>query len=289
MKSRVIDIHPHIISNDTTAYPHSPLGGKQSTWSRERPVTFEQIVQAMDEAGVDKAAIVQSSTCYGYDNSYLVDSIAKLPERVCGVGCVDVTAADAPAVIANLASRGIQGLRLFTGGSTIQVNVDWLDDPVTYPAWEAAGEHGMAISIQTRPVGLPKAGSLARRFPKVKVVIDHLARAPVVDGPPYKEAEVLFVLADLPNVYLKVTPRTFDQVLEGKASAETYFPRLVSVFGAERMAFGSNYPSSEGDLPGIVARAKSVLSCLPDEQRHMVLAGTAQILYPALADEEVAP
>jgi predicted TIM-barrel fold metal-dependent hydrolase len=90
--------------------------------------------------------------------------------------------------------------------------------------------------------------------------------------------------ADLPNVYLKVTPRTFDQVLEGKASAETYFPKLVSVFGADRMAFGSNYPSSEGDLPDIVSRAKSVLSCLPDDQKHMVLAGTAQILYPALAD-----
>lgn len=284
MKSRVIDIHPHIISDDTTAYPHSPLGGKQSVWSRERPVTFEQFVAAMDEAGVDKAAIVQSSTCYGYDNSYLVDSIAKIPERVSGVACVDVTAPDAPAVIADLAGKGIQGLRLFTGGSTMKVNVDWLDDPQTYPAWEAAGEHGMAVSIQSRPVALPKAAALAKRFPKVKVVIDHLARAPVDDGPPYKAAEVLFVLADLPNIYLKVTPRTFDQVLEGKASAETYFPKLVSVFGADRMAFGSNYPSSEGDLPAIVARAKSVLSCLPEDQRHMVLAGTAQILYPALAD-----
>ena len=288
MQSQVIDIHPHIISDDTARYPHSPLGGKQSTWSRDRPVTFEQFIAAMDAAGVDKAAIVQSSTCYGYNNTYLVDSIATLPERVCGVACVDVTAADAPAVIADLAGKGIQGLRLFTGGSTLEVNVDWLDDPVTYPAWEAAGEHGMAISVQTRPVGLPKAASLARRFPKVKVVIDHLARAPVEDGPPYKAAEVLFVLAELPNVYLKVTPRTFDQVLEGKASAETYFPRLAEVFGSDRMAFGSNYPSSTGDLPAMIERAKSVLSCLPAADSHMVLAGTAQILYPALRDKAVA-
>lgn len=287
MRSEVIDIHPHIISDDTTAYPHAPLGGKQSSWSKERPVTFPDFVAAMDDAGVDKAAIVQSSTCYGYDNSYLVDSIATLPERVCGVACVDVTSPDAPKVIEDLAGKGIDGLRLFTGGSTLKVNVDWLDDPVTYPAWEAAEHFGLAVSIQSRPVALPKAADLARRFPKANVVIDHLARAPVEDGPPYKAAEVLFVLAELPNVYLKVTPRTFDQVLEGKASAETYFPRLVEVFGANRMAFGSNYPSSDGSLPEIIKRAKANLTCLSEDDRHMVLAGTAQHLYPSLVDAKV--
>ncbi|MBF9033039.1 amidohydrolase family protein [Rhodobacterales bacterium HKCCE2091] len=284
MKSQVIDIHPHIISDDTGAYPHAPLGGKQSTWSKERPVTFPEFIAAMDAAGVDKAAIVQSSTCYGYDNSYLIDSVATLPNRVTGVGCVDVTAPGAPDVIRDVAGKGISGLRLFTGGSTMKVNVDWLDDPATYPAWEAAGELGLPLCVQSRPVALPIVDKLAKQFPQVKIVIDHLARAPVADGPPYKEAEVLFVLAERPNVYLKVTPRSFDQVLEGKASAETYFPRLVEVFGSDRMAFGSNYPSSEGTLPEIIARAKENLACLSDADRHNVLAGTAQRLYPALED-----
>mgnify|MGYP000041195521 CR=1 FL=1 len=286
MKSQVIDIHPHIISDDTSAYPHAPLGGKQSTWSKERPVTFPDFIAAMDEAGVDKAAIVQSSTCYGYDNSYLIDSIATLPERVTGVGCVDVTSPDAPAVIRDVAAKGISGLRLFTGGSTMKVNVDWLDDPATYPAWEVAGELGLPICVQSRPVALPIVEKLARQFPDVKIVIDHLARAPVDDGPPYKQAEVLFVLADRSNVFLKVTPRTFDQVQEGLASAETYFARLVEVFGSDRLAFGSNYPSSDGSLPEIVARAKSNLGSLSETDRHNVLAGTAQRLYPALSDKE---
>ena len=47
-----IDIHPHIIANDATRYPLAPLGGHQSDWSRTRPVTVEQLVAAMDEAGV---------------------------------------------------------------------------------------------------------------------------------------------------------------------------------------------------------------------------------------------
>jgi L-fuconolactonase len=61
----VIDIHPHVVSPDTKRYPLAPLGGKQSTWSRERPTTYQALLQAMDDAGVDKAAIVQTSTAYG--------------------------------------------------------------------------------------------------------------------------------------------------------------------------------------------------------------------------------
>ena len=62
MASKIIDVHPHIISNDDKKYPITPIGGKRSKWSAERPITFEQMVAAMNEAGVDKAAIVHSST-----------------------------------------------------------------------------------------------------------------------------------------------------------------------------------------------------------------------------------
>src|SRR5688500_342013 len=68
MPTRVIDIHPHIIASDTRRYPLAPLGGHQSEWSRTRPVTTEQMLEAMDEAGVGKSAMVQASTCYGHDN-----------------------------------------------------------------------------------------------------------------------------------------------------------------------------------------------------------------------------
>jgi hypothetical protein len=37
----VIDIQPHIVSPDIKRYPLAPLGGTQSTWSSERPATYE--------------------------------------------------------------------------------------------------------------------------------------------------------------------------------------------------------------------------------------------------------
>ena len=56
----IVDIHPHIVSPDAKKYPLDPLGGTQSTWSAERPTTYDDLLRAMDEAGVAKAAIVHS-------------------------------------------------------------------------------------------------------------------------------------------------------------------------------------------------------------------------------------
>ena len=44
----VIDIHPHIVSPDTKRYPLAPLGGTQSTWSSERPTTYQMLLKEMD-------------------------------------------------------------------------------------------------------------------------------------------------------------------------------------------------------------------------------------------------
>src|SRR5436189_5959432 len=90
-----IDIHPHVISRDEQRYPRAPLGGRQSDWSRERPVSAEQMLAAMDEAGIEKSVLVQASTCYGHDNSYVADAVAAHPKRFAGVISVDLLTADA--------------------------------------------------------------------------------------------------------------------------------------------------------------------------------------------------
>src|SRR5262249_61937745 len=75
----IVDIHPHVIATDTARYPLNPLGGTQSTWSRDRPTPYPMLVAAMDEAGVDRAAIVQASTAYGHDNTYVAEAGAAFP------------------------------------------------------------------------------------------------------------------------------------------------------------------------------------------------------------------
>jgi len=179
-------------------------------------------------------------------------------------------------------NRGLAGLRLFTGGSTKEFDPSELEDPKAFPSWELCGELGLSMCIQTGAVGLPQVTMLAKRFPNVRIILDHLARPDVTDGPPYKAAASLFELAPLENIYLKLTPRIFVDVKKGNASAETFFPRLVEVFGSRRLAWGSNYPTSEGTLGGNLDKAKDCLKSLSDEDQAWIFGKTAQVLYPRL-------
>jgi L-fuconolactonase len=283
MSAGFIDIHPHIISDDLARYPRVPLFGVQSDWSRDRPVTIDGLIAAMDEAGVQKAAIVQSSTCYGFDLSYLVDSIARYPGRFTAVGSIDVSAPDATATLEKWVKRGVTGLRLFTGGSTAAFDPSSLDDPRSFPTWAACAEMGLSMAIQTDPAGLAQVAGLAKRFPKVRIVLDHVARPDVADGPPYKRASSLFGLAPFENIFLKLTPRIFGDSQKGQASPQTLFPRLVEVFGSNRLAWGSNFPASEGKLSANLEVAKKCLASLSAEDQDWIFARTAQRLYPALA------
>jgi len=140
------------------------------------------------------------------------------------------------------------------------------------------------MCIQTGAVGLPQITRLAKRFPNVPIILDHLGRPNVTDGPPYKAASTLFELAPLENVYLKLTPRIFVDIKKGQATAETFFPLLVDLFGSQRLAWGSNYPTSEGTLGGNLDVAKDCLKSLSDEDQAWIFGKTAQVLYPRLAD-----
>ena len=108
--SAVIDIHPHIVSPDAKRYPLAPLDGVQSTWSSERPTTYETLLKAMNDAGVAKAAIVHSSTAYGYDNSYVADAVEAVPSRFTGVYSIDVSAPDAIKTFDYWLGRGCTGM-----------------------------------------------------------------------------------------------------------------------------------------------------------------------------------
>lgn len=283
MKQDIIDIHPHIVSDDETRYPPAPLFGKRSDWSKEHPNTVESLIAAMDAASVAKAAVVHSSTTYGFDNSYVLDGCRQYPDRLAAVGSVDMLDDNVVATIRGLRDRGLAGLRIFTGGSTKDFDPSELDNPKSFRAWDALAELGLPMCIQTGPVGLPQVTMLAKRYPTVNIILDHLARPDVLDGPPYANAASLFALADLANVYFKLTPRIFGDVKKEKASADTFFPRVVQAFGAQRLAWGSNFPTSPGALKEILANAEAGLASLSDADRAWIFGGTAKRLYPTLA------
>jgi L-fuconolactonase len=180
----VIDIHPHIVSPDVMRYPLAPLGGTQSTWSSERPTTYEMLLKEMDAAGIDKAAIVHSSTAYGYDNSYVADAVAAVPSRLTGVYSIDVLASDAVKTFDYWLTRGCSGMRLFTTGSTLPDQSTWFADSRTYPFWEHAAAKNIPVCMQMKAQAIPLLRQIMDRFPKATIILDHLSRTRLRMGRP---------------------------------------------------------------------------------------------------------
>lgn len=282
--SPVIDIHPHIVSPDTDRYPLAPLGGKQSTWSSERPTTYEMLLAAMDEAVVGKAAIVHSSTAYGYDNSYVADAVAAVPSRFTGVYSIDVMVPDAVKTFDYWLGRGCAGMRLFTSGSTLPDQATWFVDPKTYPFWEHAAAKNIPVCMQMKQKGVPLLKQILDKFPKVTMILDHLSRAPFDDGPPYAKASEFLALSKYKQVYLKITPVNVSPKSWGKGDAKTYFGKMIDTFGADRIAWGSNFPNSVGTMKEILTAARNAFSFASSSDQDWIFGKTAQVLYPVLKD-----
>ncbi|WP_328519289.1 amidohydrolase family protein [Kribbella sp. NBC_00359] len=278
-----IDAHCHVIAVDRDRYPRNPLGGVESAWSQQRPVGAKELIAAMDEAGIDRAIVVQASTAYGHDNSYVADSVEQYPDRFAGVFSVDMLAPDAPQQLAHWVSRGLQGARLFTTGSTMPGQASWLSDPRLHAAWAWAEENDLPLCLQMRPEGIPALRDLLDRFPGVKVLLDHAARPDLTGGSPYDEARELFDLARYDGVYLKLTERTLVSSTKAPADPELFLGRLLLDFGAERLLWGSNYPAAEDDLPTLYQRSRDILAVVPAAAREQIFTGTADRLYPVKA------
>jgi L-fuconolactonase len=278
----IIDVHCHVVSPDRTAYPLAPIGGKQSDWSSERPTTPEQLLAAMDSAGVAKAAVVQASTAYGHDSSYLADSIKRFPERFTGVFSIDPLDPKALEQMEHWVSLGMTGMRVFTTGSTMPGQQTWLDDERAWPVWKRAGELKLPVAMQMTADGIPLLLKIVKAFPETDFALDHCARPVINDGPPYAAAQSMWDLAPYENIYLKITSRTVEHMQAGKATPETFMRKLIEVFGSDRLMWGSNFPAHDDTLPNIVKETLHVLESVADADRAQILSGTAMRLYPTL-------
>ncbi|MBZ9653732.1 amidohydrolase family protein [Phyllobacterium lublinensis] len=286
--SEIVDIHPHIVSADEARYPVTPIGGKRSDWSHERSITLEQLIESMDEAGVDKAAVVHSSTTYGFSCEYVSDSVLRHPGRLTGVFSVNVLEPSAPADMKKWFERGCTGMRIFSRGSTLSGSWLAIDDPRIFPCYEYAAEKGISIASNVAFKDYDQMENVLKQFPNVKFITDHMGNSDFSDGAPFKAAEPLFRLAKYPNLFLKVVTRNFQQSNNGEATSATVFEKIVSEFGANRMAWGSNYPASAGSLKDLLTLARKSLSSLPQSDQDWILGKTALHLYPALVKQNVA-
>lgn len=279
------DTHTHAISPDTAAYPPAPLGGTRSAWSQDRPVDIDGLLRALDEAGVERAALVHASTVYGFDNSYAADALAAHPDRLVGVCAVDFLSETAVDDLRGwIEDRGFSGVRIRVSDGTTKVPTpgSGVSDERMTKVWEYVAEQHLPVCIQMHSKDTPKLLEVLRVHPDLTVLLDHMGRPNAAGGAPYPLLDELAQLVPYAGVHLKITPPALTRLAATPgADVREVLERLVGIFGASRMMWGSNFPASDGTLSRLRDDIEECLGFLDADALADVLGRSATRIYDA--------
>jgi L-fuconolactonase len=270
----IIDTHLHVWELHSERYPWQPLAGVAPDYGW--PV--ENQIEVMDQSGIDKGVLVQPSM-YSFDNRYILDCAWRYPERFRLIGLVDPRADTVESSMESLAEQGVRGLRL---GPMLRPDIPWYGDRQADRVWKKAAELDMIITLLVTPDQVAPATEAIKRFPGVRVVVDHLARPDKADDPGGSQFEDLLALVRFEQVYVKVSALGF-------MSHESYphrdmldlVRRVFDAFGPERLMWGTDTPMSQD--PTTVPDALRLIDiALPDsspDDRMQIKGGTAARLF----------
>ncbi|MFC9359470.1 amidohydrolase family protein [Rhodococcus sp. NPDC057014] len=276
-----VDTHTHIISPDTDAYPADPLGGHRSTWSQERPTDIDGLLRAADAADVDHLVVVQASTVYGFDNSYVADQLSRHPDRLSGVCSVDFLS---PKVVDDLHhwidERGFSGVRIRAADGTTAVPTPGrgLDDERMAPVWQFLSDRRVPVCIQMHAQHAPILAGLLQQYPGLTAILDHAGR-PQLDSAPYPSVDGVPRLSETGRVFVKITPPAVLRAQRESGSAAPLVRTLIDEFGAAHVMWGSNFPASAGSLSDLADLIREQLPSLDTSDLESIAGGTAGRLY----------
>ncbi len=272
----LIDTHVHVSSADPAAFPTLPLPEGRTPWWVE-PMPLDRMLRLMDTSGVDRVVLIHAFGAYGNDNSYVLSVAGDDPARVravCGVD-TDHTAA-AGTVSSSAAVPGVAGIRVLALGTEPDSD-PWLDDGRAESIWDAAAALGDTVIVCARGTGLARLLPHVAGRPDVPVVLDDCG-VPELDGDRIPAGHPVFSFTDLPHVAVKV----FSPMLlaaQRAGSSTRLVDQVVGSFGADRVAWGSNFPQSGIEYPTLVAAAHRATASLTTAQADAVLGATAHRLW----------
>lgn len=286
----IFDTHAHLVCSDRDAYPPKPLRGELTPGEFDDPVTVEKLISAMAENDVARACAVQRAHVYGYDNSYMLDSVARFAHLLRAVVVLDPQDAATPENIRQHArDHAIAGVR-FGARDLAGGDLGWLTSDASALAWRAAADLGLPICIHVlhvqRDAVLPALAARLGYFADATVVIDHVggAHAARVEqawlaaqgrAPGEEMPDSLLRLADHANAIVKLSEINLD----GSPDPAAFVSRVVSLFGESRVIWGSDIGQSRADYGHMVAQARESVSHLTQTQQDMLLRGNATRIY----------
>jgi len=204
--------------------------------------TGDEMVAAMDAAGVDGALLVSPYSFYRYDASYALEVGAAHPGRF---GLIKPVNPNEPAVAEDIAEwakkKGAVAIRILL---TYEATEDPAD-PGMNRVLAAAARHALPVNLLCWG-RLSQAKGLIERNPDTTIVIDHLGLLqpfePPVPAQPWADLPKVVELAAFDNARIKISGAcTLSHERFPYADIWDPLARLFDAFGFDRCMWGTDW------------------------------------------------
>jgi len=259
------------VTND----PRFPIDPQLSTCPNlpKHDYSAEYLLAEMRTYQVDHVVI--SHVCYyGRDNRYPSYCVKAFPGKFAAIGLLVGHRLYPPADPANagrlerlIREDGLVGLRL---SPIYDAKTVWLNDPACYPLWRTAEWLGGVFNIFLAPHQVGQAADMARRFPGVNVVIDHIAMIDIT-RPDSEGFGPLLEMSRLPNVYVRTSLHNPSKTRQPPyRDVWPFLRRLYDRFGPRRLVWANFFE---------YLIMKEIIPFFTAEDREWILGRTAYRIY----------
>jgi L-fuconolactonase len=236
---KVIDSHHHVWDPSVREYP----------WMRgltelERPFGVEDLRPLLAENVIDATVLVQTVSDVEETREFL--QLAAETDFIAGVvGWVDLLDPGIATALADLKS-GPGGSYLVGIRHQIhdEEDPDWVLQEQVQLGFESIAEAGLTYDLLVRPRELPAAVTVARDFPHLKFVVDHIAKPPIATGDLEPWASLMNEFAGLEHVACKLSGMVTETNVASWSPEDLkpYVNTVLEIFGPGRLMFGSDWP-----------------------------------------------
>ena len=261
----IVDAQVHVWAADT---PERPWPARHQP-HRAEPITHDELLRAMDEAGIARAVLVPPSW-EGERNDVVLAAAKAHPDRFAVMGRFDTEAANARELIPTwLKQPGVLGLRFTFNREWLRPllterRVDWL--------WQQAEQYGVPVMVLALHKDLHLLDRVAERHPGLKITLDHCALTGGKDEVAFAEFDKLLPLAKRPNVAVKVSCLpNFTTDTYPFRRLHPYIKSIYDTFGPQRMFWGSDWSRLPCTLTQYIGLFTEELAWLTDGDREWIM------------------
>jgi L-fuconolactonase len=274
----IIDAHQHVW--DLTRSPYSWLGPHVPLWNRT--FTFDEVEPHLRRNGVDATVLVQSDDHDG-DTDLMLEVADRHPQVAAIVVYVPL---DRPDRAAERLTELRKDTRVVGVRNLIHdlPDPDWILRPDVDEGLGLLEDAGVTFDyVAVLPRHLEHVPTLGERHPRLRLVIDHLAKPPIGEADVEPWWSLIAAAAQNPLVHAKVSGLYPGAAPEEWTpdSVRPFVDRALDVFGPDRLMYGGDWPISvaAGGYDHVFDGLAEVLSGLSDTDRERVHSGTAREFY----------